>query len=166
MSNCINIHRRNLLLKKPEFDVDLFKKWFDEQPLETEEGGYAKRPSAFYYFLKDNTYFRKDSVIISIGAGHSTHTWRDFKWVLWQLNQFVTAPIEHTFTASDEYDNHKTKFLIPVKFPYADWNELYEKVTSVNKPIYCFSCKKQITTSKYYTRWHHRYCLECGETLK
>ena len=172
MSNCVNITNRNLLLKSPEFDVVAFKKWYDEQPDKvTHPGGTVEMNSSFWYFIKDNTTFSSNLkwVEIAVGRGHSTHTERDFKWLIWTLNQFVKAPIGHKFGVSNEFDNHKTRYFMTAQWPYKDEAEFDTTFVGhyENTKVNCSKCGRVIDKTKegHWTEGikYHRIpvCNEC-----
>lgn len=120
MSNCIDIHNSRLELSKEIFNIPGFKEWFNKQEVK-DKGGYTH----FYWFLSNNTTIKEDKVIIEIGRGFSSHTWRDFRWLVWVLNPFFIKPIRHIFKIADECDGFDLVESIEVNWPYASPEEIF-----------------------------------------
>lgn len=121
MSNCIEIHSNRLELPGTLFNIPAFKEWFDRQ-VDKDESGMS---TGFYWFLKRNTDIEEDKVTIRVGQGHSSHTWRDFKWVVWTLNQFFTANYRHVFQIADEMDGFDLVEGVEVSWPYEKPEDMF-----------------------------------------
>ena len=55
-------------------------------------------------------------VLIRFGEGRSSHTWRDFKWLLSVLKPFFKKPCSYRFKLRDEYDGFAKVFPCVVDF--------------------------------------------------
>lgn len=128
MSNCIVVHQNSLVLKEPYFDVKAFHVWWVLQKEDDPEHVTGK--SNWYWFLKRNTEFGYglENVTILVGQGHSSHTWRDFRWLVWELNWFFREYFQHTFMVSDESDGFNKVWPLTVKWPYGSLEVLREKI--------------------------------------
>jgi len=120
MSNCIEIHSNRLELSDTFFNVSAFQDWFNEQKDTDERGG----STGFYWFLKRNTEIEENKVVVRVGQGNSSHTWRDFKWLVWTLNSFFTFPFKHTFQVADEMDGFDLVEDVEVSWPYKSWEDI------------------------------------------
>ena len=59
-----------------------------------------------WWFLCENTMtFKNGTVVINLGRGRSSHTWRDFKGTLQILSRFVKKDFHYTFQIRDEVDD-------------------------------------------------------------
>jgi len=61
-----------------------------------------------WWFLSGNTKFANGGVVIFLGNGRSTHTWRDLKATLYTLGTFCKRPKTLRFQVSDEFDGFET----------------------------------------------------------
>ncbi len=130
MSNCIELHNYEVVFSQDEFDVETYLKVLEEHK---EHKRTPELDDSFCWFLRDNSSVKTNtdgikSIIIRFGKGQSSHTWRDFKWTIWYLNQFIKKPKTHTFTASDEFDGFNQLFPIKISWPYKNREEVYEQV--------------------------------------
>lgn len=130
MSNCIELHNCEVEFTEDEFDVEAYIKVMENSKVS------PKAPSLgdnFAWFLADNSIVKANtngtkSIIIRFGRGRSSHTWRDFRWVVWYLNQFIKKPKAHIFTAADEGDGFDNLFPLEVNWPYSSYEEVFNKI--------------------------------------
>lgn len=106
MSNCINIYNPMFTFTCEQFDIPKFQK-----ELENHNHKEFECEDWFCWFLKENHKIIDDNITFYFGCGNSTHTWRDFEYVMLQLNQWFKQELKLKFELSDEYDNHKCKFI-------------------------------------------------------
>lgn len=115
MSNCIDIVYKSVIDLKP-YQIDavglrnLITK--AEEEVNNDNSVSEKVPTdlrAAWWYLSANTVFlTRGGVRIFLGRGRSSHTWRDFRWTLSVLKQFIRSPVIVRFGITDEYDNHKS----------------------------------------------------------
>ena len=126
MSNCIDIELSLVTLTSKEFRVRDYKELIESHKPHLEQDFDVD--DAVCWFLTDNSFFKDDSVTIAFGRGRSGHTWRDFRWTIWFLNQYFLAHVSHTFLISDEYDGFETQFPVTVNWPYESIDQLANSI--------------------------------------
>ena len=111
MSNCIEIHN-DVVLSSKHFDcarllTDVTKHKDDKQsfdlPLDDQN---------FYWFLTPTSVYQEgDDIILSLGSGRSSHTWRDLKQTLHTLALYAktTEHICLPLIISNEFDGFETE---------------------------------------------------------
>ena len=118
MSNCITLHKNRVLFMYHELDADgleeLLNRAHEMPPGERSEA--EADANAAWWFLQANTVFGPMGVEIAFGQGRSSHTWRDFRWLLRMLSKYVLKAKTHRFLAADESDGFDQTFWLPVDF--------------------------------------------------
>ena len=134
MSNSIELYRFVVTFTPQEFDVVKFKELlgrysYDIKPSWNPETREENDYYVLWWFLGANSEVdENDNVTIRFGRGNSTHTWRDFRSVIWLLNRFIKRPKIHQFLVADEFDDYENVGSLRVSWPYTSWEELYEAV--------------------------------------
>jgi hypothetical protein len=94
MSNCIEFMqgRETIVLRPSVFNVSQLQEVTNQlQGFKSIKDAEAANMSYPWWFLDGNVTFSKrdGSAIIRFGESHSIHTWRDFKWTLLYLSEFI-----------------------------------------------------------------------------
>lgn len=127
MSNCIEIELSRVTFKAHQFRVGDYQKLIEGHRPHLEQHSPALDDNVCW-FLTKNSSFQDGSVTIAFGRGRSSHTWRDFRWAIWFLNQYFIAPTKHTFLISDESDGFKKQFPLTVSWPYRSAEEVQQAI--------------------------------------
>lgn len=116
MSNCIEIcGGGRLSLSYSEFDIAGFRALCEraekiinrENCVSHEDGHDDERAIWWYMALGQGAHFQgkaDDECVLEFGQSRSSHTNRDFRWLLSVLDKFFKRPVKHHFRVADEYD--------------------------------------------------------------
>jgi len=126
MSNCIDIELSRVTLTPKQFRVRNYQKLIEGHRPHLEHQNTLD--DNVCWFLTRNSFFQDGSVTIAFGKGRSSHTWRDFRWAIWFLNQYFIAPTKHTFLISDESDGFQKQFPLTVTWPYRSVEEVQQAI--------------------------------------
>lgn len=126
MSNCIDIDLSRVTLKPEQFRVRDYQRLIESHQPHLQD--QIKLDDNVCWFLTRNSYFKDGSVTIAFGRGRSSHTWRDFRWAVWFLNQYFTVPTNHTFLISDECDGYEKQFALTVRWPYRSLEQVEQEI--------------------------------------
>ncbi len=115
MSNCIRLTRNKVTFTADDIDiakvVDLMScaKYPHPYPDINDKEG-LRAMGAWWWFSKANVYVDPQGryVTVNFGEGHSSHTWRDFGWLLNQIKDMMKRSVIHTFYIRDEYDGFRS----------------------------------------------------------
>jgi len=110
MSNCIQIVKGSNIVRFNSDDIDIDKvKEYLKRADQSKGTGKSEEDrfndNLWWFFSHDNVSIDAMGVVVRFGEGESTHTWRDFDWVL----DCVIKPIMkrskvHVFCTRDEFD--------------------------------------------------------------
>jgi hypothetical protein len=115
MSNCIELAKHVVFFKTSEIDVEKFRTFLESIPEKMPEGHDVDNGA--WWYLATNTTFMSDGVEIRFGAGRSSHTWRDFRYVVNKiLNPYMKGKKGHRFICRDESDGFRDSFVWDVVF--------------------------------------------------
>lgn len=115
MSNCVQFGKP-IFLRHTEVDARalaslLDETHFDKAPhWEPDEPEATSRARCAWWYLQGAVYFEPNGVYISLGNGRSSHTWRDFKWLLSTLAPFMLREKAIVLTMRDESDGFRQSF--------------------------------------------------------
>lgn len=126
MSNCIEIELSRVTLNSQQFRVRDYQKLIESHRPHLEHP--PQLDDNVCWFLTKNSHFQDGSVTIAFGRGRSSHTWRDFRWAIWFLNQYFIAPTKHTFLISDECDGFEKQFPLTVGWPYRSAEQVGQEI--------------------------------------
>jgi len=117
MSNCIFFHDSTEVVRFSPFDMSVMRmrSLLNDCPRNLPD--WEKDPINYnvWYYLKYNTTVNADGVFIAFGRGRSSHTWRDFRWLVnGILKPIMLRDKEHTFVMTDE--GYPGKFRCKVVF--------------------------------------------------
>ncbi len=115
MSNCIEIVKGSNIVRFNSDDIDIDKvreylKRADQSKGKHvwESGKNAEdkfNDSLWWFFSHSNVSIDDMGVVVRFGEGQSTHTWRDFDWVLDQaIKPIMKRSKVHVFCTRDEFD--------------------------------------------------------------
>lgn len=126
MSNCINIVKGTYVVRFSSDIIDVGK--VREYLKRAEESDNAASGLAFggspqdcnefktfsnnlwWFFSHRNISIDAMGVVVRFGEGESSHTWRDFRWVLdCVIKPIMKGSKVHVFTTEDEYDGFKSQ---------------------------------------------------------
>jgi hypothetical protein len=122
MSNCVEIRNEHVIIPASKVDVERLKAYLAGIPMDRpkdpeldpemkiagpELQSQRRDLICAWWFLVGNdgkplVDFVGDEVILRLGWGRSTHTWRDFRWVCEFLGKFCTATHDAQFAVRDE----------------------------------------------------------------
>jgi hypothetical protein len=128
MSNCIQIELSQVTLNSLQFRVRDYQKLIEGHRPHLERPHALPADDYVCWFLAQNSSFQDGSVTIDFGCGRSSHTWRDFRWVIWFLSQYFIIPTRHSFVISDESDGFKRKHTVTVNWPYKSVERVLQDV--------------------------------------
>ena len=115
MSNCIELANHVVTFTTSEIDVERFRNFLYSIP-KTEPEGHDVGNGAWWY-LAQNTDFVSDKVVIRFGCGRSSHTWRDFRYVVNKIIlPFMKGKKSHRFSCRDESDGFAKAYPLEVTF--------------------------------------------------
>lgn len=125
MSNCIHLITYKMTFSASEVDVEnLLEQVYKHQNHKSNGTtcGSEHSDEAFicrtcYWFLTPkNVCVGGPSLIINVGEGRSTHTFRDFKGTMVLLNRFIKVGLHFTFRCTEEGDGFRHPFDMDVHF--------------------------------------------------
>jgi len=128
MSDCIRIELSRVTLNAQQFRVKDYEKLIEGHRPHLATQHSPALDDNVCWFLTKNSFFKDSSVTIAFGSGRSSHTWRDFRWAVWFLNQYFTAPVKHTFLVSDESDGFERQFPLTVSWPYRSAAQVEQEI--------------------------------------
>lgn len=120
MSNCIEIVKESNIVRFNSDDIDIgkvkeyLKRADQSKDKHVWEEGKSEEDrfndNLWWFFSHSNVSIDDMGVVVRFGEGESSHTWRDFDWVL----NYVIKPIMkrskvHVFCTTDEFDNFQTE---------------------------------------------------------
>ena len=127
MSNCMDIELSRVTLNAQQFRVRDYEKLIEGHQPHLAQGRFELEDNVCW-FLTKNSFFSDGTVTIAFGKGRSGHTWRDFRWAVWFLNQYFIMPVKHTFLLSDESDGYGREFPLTVSWPYKNWEQIEQAI--------------------------------------
>lgn len=100
MSNCISLADNRVEFQYGEIDSAKLEQLIAPH----KEHGYPPNSEDWVcWFLRDNTSFDMGGgVTIRFGEGQSSHTWRDFRYIILQLKEYMLTDKWHEFQVEDE----------------------------------------------------------------
>jgi len=128
MSNCIEfrknsqrVHFTSKQLDIPAFLEEAAKHRDHEYPFDLGDQGQC----GFCWFVRSNYELQYAlgkpwAIVFYFGEGQSSHTWRDFRWLLHHLNQYILQPKDHTFWLADESDGYREVGYMAVTWPWEE----------------------------------------------
>jgi hypothetical protein len=119
MSNCIEIHNPSVHFSLSEINaLGLQSLLSSVASYDNSEDLDLLTPDQrmAWWYLTGNTEIVHGHVCIHFGQGRSSHTWRDFQYMLKILSRFIKREKFAIFTVSDECDGYKVKFRTQVEF--------------------------------------------------
>lgn len=102
MSNAIFIEKNMVEFSKDEFDIPGYSEIHRQHENHPKLSRDLEVGDLFCWFLRDNTEYKGDKVVIRFGEGNSQHTWRDFAQTINFLKQFMKKNKKHIFKLADE----------------------------------------------------------------
>lgn len=115
MSNCVKIYTDVIISNR---NIDTFQLFKDIEKYKDIEykSEMTLEESTFYWFIDDhNVELEGTNLVISLGHGRSSHTWRDLRGTLIQLSKYLTLKEGETLVIpmqmADEYDDFKECFI-------------------------------------------------------
>ena len=102
MSNAIFLRNNTVEFGSDEFDFSAYSEIHRQHWNHSKESKDLAVEDFFCWFLKENTEYKKDKVIIKFGEGKSSHTWRDFSQVINFFVPLMKKEKKHIFRISDE----------------------------------------------------------------
>lgn len=109
MSNCVRLHEA-LVIPLDAIDADGFMaKVRDRGGAKEEPPGPSPKAicpmDTFWWFLTPGNVSRmKDNIVVELGGGRSSHTWRDLGTTLREIASHMRKPVTATIELSDESD--------------------------------------------------------------
>lgn len=115
MSNCIQIYDV-IMIPLDIVDVDGLFNLIDAGAQRNEKSVFDGSPEsmAYWFLTRDNVRISGDQLVIKLGGGRSTHTWRDFEGTLYLLAGYISGNYYTEVQVSDEYDGFKTRGPFPI----------------------------------------------------
>ena len=100
MSNCIEVRSAKVFIPNHYIELDRLKAMVEAgNVFDSKQYFSIAKPTeednikiTFYWFITPgNVEFTPDHVIIRLGEGRSSHTWRDLQETCWAVSRFMTS---------------------------------------------------------------------------
>ena len=107
MSNCIALHDATIQLSDRDIKIEELKALINRvKDLKEAPSGTADGPGYIaWWFLCQTEFLDERHVEITLGAGRSIHTWRDFGATMRVIETFAKRPFNVTVKVRDTDDN-------------------------------------------------------------
>lgn len=121
MSNCIRLTKNRVIFTADEIDISKVLDFVSSAKypavypdINDKEG--LRAMSAYWWFSERNVELHGSYIIVNFGEGHSSHTWRDFRWLLNEIAKMMKKAKYHTFYVRDEFDGFKEVGRLNINF--------------------------------------------------